>query len=101
MNCPSMIRIIEGKRYRTETATLLADDVYWDGHNMERGGRNTFLFRTPRGAYFTVTVTMWQGEHDTLTPLDEAEAIRLYEGALREHYVAYSEAFPNVTVEEA
>ena len=101
MNCPSMIRIIEGKRYRTETATLLADDVYWDGHNMERGGRNTFLFRTPRGAYFTVTVTMWQGEHDTLTPLDEAEAIRLYEEALPEHYVAYSEAFPNVTVEEA
>jgi len=101
MNLGRMVRIVERKRYDTETAKLLAHDVYWDGHNMERHGRNTWLLRTPRGAYFTVTRSMWQGESDTLTPVSQDEAIELYEGALREHEVAYAEAFPDVTVEEA
>lgn len=47
-----MEAIIGGKRYRTETATLIASDAYWDGHNWERAGTNTFLFRTARGNYF-------------------------------------------------
>ncbi len=33
--------IIDRKRYDVETATLLAGDDYWDGHNMERHGRKT------------------------------------------------------------
>jgi len=94
-------RIIDRKRYSTATATLIASDVYWDGHNMERHGRNTFLYQTPRGAYFTVTLTQWQGEQDNLAPVDIDEAIRLYEGALTEHAVDYGEAFPEVEVEDA
>lgn len=94
-------RIIDRKRYDVETATLIAHDVYWDGHNMERSGRNTFLYRTPNGHYFTVMLTMWQGEKDTLTPVSQDEAITLYEGRLSEHEVDYEEAFPGVDVEEA
>jgi hypothetical protein len=94
-------RIIDRKKYSTETATLIADDVYWDGHNMERHGRNTFLYRTPNGAFFTVTLTEWQGEKDSLTPVTQGEAIELYEGSLSEHHVEYSEAFPDVKVEDA
>jgi hypothetical protein len=42
-------------------------------------------------------LTQWQGEQDTLTPVDLDEAILLYEGPLSEHAVSYHEAFPDVT----
>ena len=96
-----MSRIVDGVRYNTETATLLAHDVYWDGHNLERSGRNRWLYRTPRGRYFVVTGTYWQGERDTLEPISQDEAIRLYEGPLCQHEVDYEEAFPGVEVTEA
>ena len=94
-------RIIGRKRYSVETAELIADDCYWDGHNYERHGRQTWLYRTPKGAFFTVTRTQWQGENDFLTPISEGEAIELYEGILSEHRVEYAAAFPGVAVEEA
>ena len=68
-------KIIERKRYDVETATLIAGDDYWDGHNFERHGRNTFLYRTPNGAYFEVTLTQWQGERDTLIAISQDESI--------------------------
>ena len=102
MNAPSNFeKIIDRKKYSTATATLLADDVYWDGHNMERQGRNRFLYRTPNGAFFVVTLSQWQGEEDTLEPVDLDEAVALYEGPLSEHHVDYGEAFPDVEVVDA
>ena len=97
----NMTRIVDRKRYDVSTATLLASDAYWDGHNFERRGRNTFLYRTPKGAYFTVNLTQWQGEQDTLEPVDLDTAIGLFEGPLTEHEVEYGAAFPAVTVEDA
>jgi len=94
-------RIVGKKRYSTKTATLIAGDDYWDGHNHERHGRNTFLYKTARGAFFTVTLTQWQGEQDILSPITQDEAIGLYEGPLIEHRADYAEAFPSVTVEDA
>ncbi len=94
-------RIVERKRYSVKTATLIASDAYWDGHNWERSGRNTFLYKTPRGAFFVVTVTQWQGEQDTLTPITEGEAVELFEGRLSEHQVTYETAFPDVQVIDA
>lgn len=94
-------RIVDRKRYDVKTATLLANDAYWDGHNFERRGRNVFLYRTPAGAFFTVTLTQWQGEQDELYPITEGEAVQLFEGALSEHVVPYEEAFPGVIVEDA
>jgi len=94
-------KIVDRKKYDVQTATLIADDVYWDGHNFERSGRNEFLYRTPNGNYFTVNLTRWQGERDTLTPITQAEALELFEGSLTEHYVKYAEAFPGVQVENA
>lgn len=93
MNAPeNMTAVIAGKRYSTRTATLIASDLYWDGNNWERSGRNTFLYRTPRGAWFTVRLTQWQGERDALTPIDEAEARDLWD-ALPEHEVSWKAAF--------
>lgn len=78
-----MSRIVDRRRYDTRTATLLAGDGYWDGHNFERRGRNTWLYRTPGGRYFTVTRTQWQGEQDALEPVDLDTAIdpRVHGGA--------------------
>jgi hypothetical protein len=70
----SMSKIVDGKRYKVATATLLADDCYWDGSNFERHGRNTFLYKTKNGAYFEHTVTQWQGERDDIRPVNVDEA---------------------------
>lgn len=101
MHPSKMTRIVNRKRYSTETATLIASDEYWDGSNWERHGRNCFLYRTPGGEYFTVRLTQWQGERDTLEPITQEEAIRLFENELSEHQVNYSEAFPDVEVKDA
>lgn len=95
-----MEAIINKVRYRVADATLLAHDAYWDGNNMERNGRNTFLYRSPRGRYFAVRLTMWQGERDYIEPLSEEEAYELYE-RLPEQEVSVEEAFPSVVVEPA
>lgn len=96
-----IIRVVDELRYNTETATLIADDVYWDGSNHERQGRNQWLYRTDNGAYFVVSGTFWQGERDTLMPICQSEAQVLYEGNLTEHSVDYSTAFPGVDVKDA
>ena len=101
MNAPTdFVRVVGGVRYDASKATLIAHDVYWDGNNMERHGRNTWLYRTPKGRYFSVTRTQWQGERDSLTPVTEEEARAMYE-RLPEHAEEYEEAFPGATVEDA
>lgn len=102
MHAPkSFVRIIDRKRYSVQTATLIAHDAYWDGHNFERHGRNEFLYRTPNGNYFIVNLTCWQGEQDTLIPVSQDEAIDLFETCLSEHEVSYAKAFPGVKVVDA
>ncbi len=96
----TMKRVVDGMRYNVATATLIASDEYWDGNNFEHGGRNQFLYKTRGGAFFTVILTQWQGERDTLEPVSREEAIELYEGPLTEHPVEYEAAFDAV-VEEA
>lgn len=101
MNAPEKFaKIVGRKRYDVATALLIAHDCYWDGHNWERHGRNTFLYRTPKGAYFTVTRSQWQGEQDRLEVIALDDAVELYEGPLLEHAEDYATAFPTVTVEE-
>jgi len=101
MNAPEkMTRVVNGKRYDVSKATLIAHDVYWDGHNFERSGRNHFLYRTPNGRSFEVTLTLWQGEQDSLQPVSEQEALMIYE-ELSEHPVEFEEAFPDVEIEDA
>jgi hypothetical protein len=100
MKPQAMTEIIRRKRYDTETATLIAGDDYWDGHNWERRGRNQFLYRTPRGNYFYVTLTQRQGERNTLTPLTADEAMSAWE-RMPERRVLFADAFPGAIIEEA
>lgn len=100
MKLANLEQIIDGKRYRTEGATVLASDCYWDGHNYERRGRNVWLLRTPKGAYFAQHQTQWQGEQDTLEALTVDEAMDMY-GSLPEHEVEWAEAFPGEELPDA
>ncbi|MFH1147459.1 MAG: hypothetical protein V1736_07105 [Pseudomonadota bacterium] len=81
-------------------AEVIASDCYWDGHNFERHGRNTYLYKTPKGRYFATYLTMWEGERDHLEPLSVEDAIRLFQD-LPEKEMDFEEAFPGSTVEEA
>jgi len=102
MRAPTeFVRIIGRTRYDVSKATLLASDAYWDGRNFERRGRNQFLYKTPRCAFFLVTLTQWQDEQDVLEPIAEDTAIELFEGVLPHHEVTYEEAFPDAQVLEA
>ncbi len=96
-----MTRTVGGRRYSVADAELIADDAFWDGHNFERHGRNTFLYKTKTGNYFSVTLTQWQGERDELTPLTQEEAIALYERLDDADALQFEYAFPGVKVTDA
>ena len=93
MKPEKVIKVIDGYRYNTETSTLIASDAYWDGHNHERSGRNTFLYRTKKGAFFAVHQSFWVGEQTRVEPLDDLEAQALYENALSEHELGWEQVF--------
>jgi len=86
--------------YTTEGSTLLAGDDHFDGHNHERRGRNTFLYRTPTGRFFIAVQTTIAGERDRIEPLTLEAAIHTYD-ALRERRVSWGEAFPGVIIGKA
>lgn len=92
--------IVGGKRYSTDTAELLAGDDWWDGHNWERRGENTFLYRTQKGNYFSITLTQWVGKRDVLMPITQDEAMILWE-SLPERRCSFEDAFLEVVVEDA
>jgi hypothetical protein len=99
----SMDVVVEGKRYRTATATLLATGPGWDqrlgdeprrllevrvggvdlsavvgGRGWERLGWQAFLFRTTKGNHFVQFQSTWPGERDQLLPLSPDESMQLY-----------------------
>jgi hypothetical protein len=90
-----MIQIINGLRYNTETAQLVASDNYWDGQNFDRRGRNTYLYKTLKGNYFLHHTTRWQGEIDSIVAVTKEDAKSYYEN-LVEHEMTYEEAFNEV-----
>lgn len=94
-----MRRIVNGKVYDTKTADLVAHDHYWDGNNWDRGGRNTYLYKTKKGNFFLHRTTCWQGELDTIEPVTVEEAKTWYE-QLEMQEMDYKEAF-GVEPEEA
>ena len=100
MELRMMSEVINGKRYRTETALLLASDAYAEAGVQERLGRNSFLLCTPKGNYFMQHQTTWPREKDTITPLARDEALRLFEAMPRKE-VEFEEAFPGIQIEEA
>jgi hypothetical protein len=91
--------VIAGKRYRTDEATLIAHDAYWNNCNWEQNGRNTFLFRTSRGNFFAQHQTQVPGESDSIKPLDLTEAMHLYQ-SLQKKEVPFVIVFPSAVLAE-
>ena len=92
--------VVNGKRYRTDAATLIASDAFWDGRNWERKGRNTFLYKTEKGNYFAQYQSKRRGEYDFLKPVTVDEAVQLYSNLpVKERDFSY--AFPDITIEDA
>ncbi len=100
MQPQNMTWVVAGKRYRTDTATLIAHDAYWNGHHWEQDGRNTFLFRTPKGNFFAQYQTLLPVETGKIVPLEINEAMSLYHSLYRKE-VPFVVAFPCVKVEDA
>jgi hypothetical protein len=98
----NMIWVVAGKQYRTDKATLVAHDAYWNGYHFEQGGRNTFLFRTPNGNFFAQHQTLLPHEVETgkIVPLEVDEAVSLYHSLYKKE-VPFAVAFPVVKVEDA
>lgn len=98
MDPKEMAKIVSGKRYNTASATLLADNNFWNGNSFEQGGCNVFLYRTPKGAFFKVVLTQWVGQRDQLIPLTREEALEAWE-YLPEKHTTYELAFDAVVEE--
>jgi len=100
MQPENMVWVVAGKRYCTDESTLIAHDEYWNGYNCDQGGRNTFLFRTPRGNFFAQYQTRLLGETNRIVPLGTHEAISLYQSLYKKE-VPFVVAFPSVRVKDA
>lgn len=87
-----IIQIIDGIRYNTETAEIVATNEYWDGNNYERSGRNSHLYKSKKGWFFLGHSTCWEGERDIIEPISIGQAKEEYEN-FQEHEMEYEEAF--------
>ncbi len=94
-----MKQIIGRKIYDTATSVEVASNHYWDGSYWDRGGTNTFLYKTKKGNFFLHHTTRWQGGRDQIEPVGIDEAKDWYE-ELPEHSMDFEEAF-GVAPEEA
>lgn len=96
-----MIAVIDRVRYNTRTSVLLASNSFSDGSNHYQSGRLTELYRTQNGRYFIAHFTQWQGTHDSIEPVDQAEAEKLFaEPRMRQAGVEFEDAFPDAEVED-
>jgi len=92
-----MTALIGGKRYATDTSTLLASGEYQGGPDWAPQGKYTFLFCTNDGRFFAQHRMAPNGsnvhnERYWVEPLSEIEAIPLY-WELPEKAKEFEEAF--------
>lgn len=90
-----MKQTINRKLYNTDTAVVIASDHYWDGSNLDRNGRNTFLYRTKKGRYFAHHTSQWSDEEDCIVALSQSDAADAYETLLAKE-VDFEDAFPEI-----
>ena len=83
--------IIDGNRYSTTTAVLIARGT--DEHINDPEDWNIFLYRTPEGAYFKVNLIPSRNVGNILEPISRVEALNLF-GELTDRCVDLEDAFP-------
>jgi hypothetical protein len=95
--------IVRGIRYQVADAALIAHDGKYDivtGDCDRPPGCAMFLFRGINGHFFTLRLTDWQDETDTIEPCSIGDAMTIYRD-LKEKVLTWEEAFPEVKVQEA
>jgi hypothetical protein len=88
----NMEKVINGRRYSTDSAIEVASDYYWDGHNYSKHGRNTYLLKSKLGNFFLYKTSQCMSELDSITPLTRERAMQMYE-ELPESKLSYKDAF--------
>ena len=82
--------IIDGKRYSTRTAVLIARGT--GKHANDPQNWNIFLYRTPEDTYFKVHLNPSEDKKNLLNPISRLEALNLY-GELTDWCVDLEDAF--------
>lgn len=86
-----MIKIVNGMRYDTDAATLLASSYRAaDGGRYDNGIRRD-LYRTAKGVYFVREDTLWGDAHNAIIPIAKSHAMSWWEKM--EPCSDYEEAF--------
>jgi len=87
--------IIDGKRYTTKTAILIArgDDRYIKKDDPIDW--NVFLYRSTDWNYFTIHMNPSRGSQSMIMPISRIEALNLF-GSLTEQCVDLEDAFPEL-----
>ena len=87
-------KIIDGIRYSTKTAVLIArgDDRTTNDH--QEKDWNLFLYRTPEDNYFKVHLAPSNSTQSILEPINRVEALNLFD-ILIERCVEIEDAFPD------
>ena len=82
--------IIDGKRYSTKTAILIARGTA--RHTSDPQDWNIFLYRTPEDTYFKVCLYPSENKKNLLNPISRLEALNLF-GELTDRCVDLEQAF--------
>lgn len=89
--------IVNGLRYSTRTADLIASDLH---ENLpDKNYVVAELYRTKKGRFFVRYVTYMEDQRDRIVPLSVDDAMKLY-SVLETQDFGYEEAF-GVEVEDA
>ena len=96
MKAPNCTRIIERKRYSTETATLIANNAV-----PENNTTKVYLYRTINGAFFSVKFWDNPGECPGLEPISTDEAIEMYQLLPIKTVKTVDLAFPDIEITDA
>ena len=96
-----MRKIVDGLRYNTETAVVIAHNEHWGGQNRKEKYETMYLYRTKKGNYFGVMSSSPKNKIAELTPFATASAMCMW-GVLGKHLVEFENAFGEAEeVEEA
>ena len=90
--------IIDGIRYSTKTAVLIARGDDRTVGEDEPIDWNVFLYRTPDWNYFTIHMNPSSGSQRMIVPIGKIEALNLF-GSLTEQCVDLEDAFPELDKE--
>ncbi len=101
MEIRNLDMIVHGRRYRTESATVIARQRFpGEKEGADAALATTLLFRTAKGNYFRQIQSHNAIIRDQIEPVNRDEAMKEYL-SMPVQEMTVAEAFPGMNVEEA